>query len=103
EIHRYAPGALVFTEGRAEEMVANAEVVICQYSTLAFVALALEKEVHSYFDLEELRRLLPVQNHCAAANIAAVCREVLGLPAQSRPPAVRVRAGRTLVPTAGAR
>jgi len=82
EIRRHAPGALVYAEGKAEEMVANADVVICQYSTLAFVALALGKEVHSYFGLDELRRLLPEQNGSAAGNIADVCREVLDLPAR---------------------
>jgi hypothetical protein len=77
EIARWAPGAQVFTKGSAEEMVANAAVVICQYSTLAFVAMALGKEVHSYFPLEELRRLLPIQGGGAAARIAEVCRGLL--------------------------
>jgi hypothetical protein len=77
EIARWAPEATVFTSGSAEEMVANCEVLICQYSTLAFVGLALEKEVYSYFDLHELRRLLPLQGGGAAARIASVCRAVL--------------------------
>jgi hypothetical protein len=41
------------------------------------VGLALGKECHSCFDLDELRRHLPVQNGCVARNVAAVCREVL--------------------------
>jgi hypothetical protein len=77
EIERWAPGARVFISGSAEEMVANAQVLICQYSTLAFVGLALGKEVHSYFDLDELRRLLPLQGGGAARNIAEVCRGLL--------------------------
>lgn len=80
EIRGVAPDALIMTSGSAEEMVANCQVLICQYSTLAYVGLALGKEVHSYFDLAELRRLLPVQNGRAAANIAEVCREVLAQP-----------------------
>lgn len=59
-------------------MVANAQTVICQYSSLAFVALALGKDLHSYWDLGELRRFLPLQNRRAAKNVADVCREVLG-------------------------
>jgi hypothetical protein len=77
EIAEWAPGSLVYTDGSAEEMVANADIVICQYSSLAFVALALGKELHSYFDQEELARLLPIQNRDSASRIAFVCREVL--------------------------
>jgi hypothetical protein len=77
EIRRHAPGAKVYTSGSAEEMVANAAVVICQYSTLAFVAMALDKEVHSYWKREDLQRLLPRQGGRAAAEIADVCRAVL--------------------------
>jgi hypothetical protein len=80
EIHRWAPGALVYADGSAEEMIANCDVLVTQYSSVVFVGLALGKEVHSYFDLETLRRLLPVQNGRAAANIAAVCREVVAGP-----------------------
>jgi hypothetical protein len=77
EIARWAPGARVYTSGSAEEMVANARVVICQYSTLAFVALALGKEVHSYHGFERLQRLLPLQGGTAALRIADVCRGLL--------------------------
>jgi hypothetical protein len=77
EIRRWAPGAEVHVRGSAEEMVANCAVLICQYSTLAFVGLALRKEVHSYFDLEELRRLLPMQGGGAAGRIAEVCRSLM--------------------------
>lgn len=78
EIKRYAPEARIFTTGSAEEMVANCQVLICQYSTLAFVGLALGKEVHSYFGLERLKRLLPLQSGGRAAErIAEVCRGLL--------------------------
>ena len=77
EIAAWAPGALVYALGCAEEMIANCDVLITQYSSTVFVGLALGKEVHSYFDLAELRRLMPLQNGTAAGNIAGVCREVL--------------------------
>ncbi len=80
EIERDAPGALVYTSGNAEEMVANCRVLIVQYSTLAYVGLALGKEVHAKANVEELRRLLPVQGGRAARSIAAVCRQVLNEP-----------------------
>lgn len=78
EIGRLAPGAPVFTEGSAEEMIANCEVLVTRFSSTAFVGLALGKETHSDVDMDEMRRLMPVQNQSAAANIAAVCRGLLG-------------------------
>jgi hypothetical protein len=42
------------------------------------VGLALGKKVHSYFDVEELKRLAPIQNGgVSAANIAKICRGFL--------------------------
>jgi hypothetical protein len=83
EINKYAPGALVYTSGSAEEMVANSQVLIVQYSTLAFVGLALGKETHAYADIEELKRLMPIQGGKAARNIAEVCRALLAEPLES--------------------
>jgi hypothetical protein len=77
EILDLAPGALVYSSGCAEEMIANCDVLVTQYSSTVFVGIALGKEVHSYNDLAEVRRLMPLQNGSAARNIAAVCREVL--------------------------
>src|SRR6201999_1685159 len=65
EIHALAPDALVFATGNAEAMIANCEVLITQYSSTAFVGLALGKQVHSYFDMDELQRLLPLQHGSA--------------------------------------
>ena len=77
EVIRYAPGALVFKSGDAEAMIANCDVLITRYSSTAFVGLALGKETYSDYPMDELRRLLPVQNRSAALNIANVCRRVL--------------------------
>jgi hypothetical protein len=96
EIERWAPGSLVFTKGSAEEMIANCDVLVTQWSTTAYVGIALGKEVHSYADVEMLRELCPVQNASAARNIAAVCREVVEAPEARRPrsaPARRQGAG----------
>src|SRR5262249_59288860 len=73
EIARWAPGALTYTRGSAEEMVANCDELLVRYSTLAYVGLALGKKVHSFnFDIEELKRLLPLQNARSARLIAQV-------------------------------
>ena len=77
EVTLHAPGALVFKTGSAEEMIANCDVLITRYSSTVFVGLALGKETHSDYPMDELRRLLPVQNRSAALNIANVCRRVL--------------------------
>jgi hypothetical protein len=89
EIHRHAPGAMVFAAGSAEEMIANCDVLITRFSSTAFVGIALGKETHSDFDMDELRRLMPIQNGSAAFHVANVCRRLLGaapLP-PPRPPA----------------
>lgn len=88
EIRRQVPDALILREGSAEVMVAHADVVVCQLSSLALVALALDKELHSYFDLDHLERLRPLQNQCAAERIASVCRELV--PPAATPSRLRI-------------
>ncbi|MFH0725786.1 MAG: hypothetical protein V2B19_05455 [Pseudomonadota bacterium] len=77
EIRAHAPGAMVFATGSAEEMIANCDVLITRFSSTAFVGVALGKETYADFDMDQLRRLMPLQNHSAAFNIATVCRRVL--------------------------
>ncbi|BAU55331.1 hypothetical protein [Mucilaginibacter gotjawali] len=79
EIRKYAPeGTLVYRSGNTNQMIANCCELITQYSTVVYVGLALGKKVHSYFNLDELKRLAPIQNDGAsAANIAKICRGIL--------------------------
>lgn len=79
EIKKHTPkGTLVYTDGNPNHMIANCEVLITQYSTLGYVGLELGKEVHSYFDVDELRSLAPLQNGgTSAKRIADVCREYI--------------------------
>lgn len=78
ECAAWAPGSIVYNTGNTNHMVANCDVLICQYSSVVYVGMALGKEVHSYFDLDSLRRLCPVQNGGAsAAHIAKECRQYL--------------------------
>jgi hypothetical protein len=78
EIEKYAPGALVYTSGSAEEMIANCDVLITRFSSTVYVGMALGKEVYSDFDLNDLRRMTPIQNGgTSAQNIATVARELL--------------------------
>ena len=69
EIEHHAPGALVFATGSAEEMIANCDVLITRFSSTAFVGLALGKETHSDFNMDQMRRLMPIQSRRAAPSI----------------------------------
>jgi len=87
EVAALCKNARVHTHERTEELIANCSVLITQVSSVTFVGLALNKEVHSDLDLDELRRLLPIQNGGSSArNIAEVCRELL--PRDDHPTAV---------------
>jgi len=78
EINKYAPGSLVFHKERIDPMIANCDVLITRYSSVVYVGLALGKEVYSDFNVEELKRLLPLQNAgTSAKNIADVARKFI--------------------------
>jgi hypothetical protein len=77
EVEQELPGALLFTHGCAEEMVANCDVLITEWSSTSLVGLALNKVVHSSFNIDELKRLVPLQSPSVATAIADVCRGVV--------------------------
>lgn len=84
EINKFAPGALVYSSGNTNAMIANSDVLITKYSSTAFVGIILGKEVHSYFNLEELKRLLPIQNNgTSAERIAEIGLHLLNSPGTS--------------------
>lgn len=84
EINKFAPGALVYSSGNTNAMIANSDVLITKYSSTAFVGIILGKEVHSYFNLEELKRLLPIQNNgTSAERIAGIGLHLLNSPGTS--------------------
>lgn len=78
EIARLAPRASVYVAGPTNAMIANCSVLICEWSSVAFVGIALGKEVYSSHPMHELERLMPEQNRSAAQRIARVCQAVLG-------------------------
>lgn len=79
EIRKYAPaGTLIYRSGNTNQMIANCTELITQYSTVVYVGLALGKKVHSYFKLDELMRLAPIQNGgTSALTIANICKGIL--------------------------
>ncbi|MFW5662567.1 MAG: hypothetical protein ACOCZW_02485, partial [Bacteroidota bacterium] len=81
EINQWAPDALVYSEGNVHEMIANCDVLITQFSTVVYTGIALGKEVYSEFDMDELRKLCPMQNGgTSAEKIASICRELIERP-----------------------
>ena len=78
EINKYAPGALVFQNGNTNHMIANCDVLVTKYSSVVYIGMALSKEVHSYFNLEELKKLTPIQNNgTSAERIARIGRQFI--------------------------
>jgi len=79
EIRKYAPaGTLIYRTGNTNHMIANCSELITQYSTVVYVGMALGKKVHSYFNIEDLQRLAPLQNGgVSAADISGICRNIL--------------------------
>ena len=81
EINKYAPGALIFTNVNINYMIANCDVLITKYSSVVYIGLALGKEVHSAFDIDELKCLMPIQNNGASAErIARIGKHLLEVP-----------------------
>ncbi|HUP34074.1 MAG TPA: hypothetical protein VNC82_01375 [Candidatus Limnocylindria bacterium] len=94
---------MVFTPGSAEEMIANCDVLVTRFSSTAFVGLALGTETYSDFDVDELRRLMPVQNGSAAFRIGHVRRRLLDAGCALDSGAGDVRSGRYRLPPDAAR
>lgn len=66
---------LVFSEGDINPMIANCSELITQYSTVVYLGMSLGKKVHSYFDVDELRKKVPLQNGGrSAVNIATIAK-----------------------------
>ncbi|MQA90410.1 MAG: hypothetical protein GEU90_09255 [Gemmatimonas sp.] len=74
EIRAIAPQATVYMEGVTNHMIANCSALVTRYSSVVFIAAALEKEVHSDLDPETLHRLTPRQNGgTSGRRIAEIC------------------------------
>lgn len=71
-------GTLAFQEGNTNEMIANCDELITQWSTVVFVGLALGKKVDSYFDINFLNELAMEQNGGKSAEkIAQIGKELI--------------------------
>jgi len=73
EIEKYAPCSLVYTDGDINNMIANCNTLITRFSTVVYVGIILGKKVHSYFDIDKLREMSPIQNNGSSSfNIAQI-------------------------------
>ena len=79
EIREFAPiDTIIYTTGNINPMIANCDELITQYSSAVYVGMALGKKVHSYFNLKDLEKQMPIQNSGKSSqNIAQVCRDFL--------------------------
>lgn len=88
EIIKYAPHALVYHGINIDPLIANCDVLITRYSSTIFPALALGKEVYCDIEIENVKRLIPIQN---AGNSAKVIAEIANELILSTNPVVRVK------------
>jgi hypothetical protein len=78
EIRRFNKDALIYTTGDIQPMIAHCTALVCQYSSVALIAAAMGREVHSDIDPQELQALVPIQNGGTSADhIAGICRALL--------------------------
>ncbi len=78
EINEYAPGSLVYSSGNTSHMIANCDVLVTKYSSVVYIGLALGKKVYSEFNLEHLKKLVPIQNNGTSSEaIAEVGKNLL--------------------------
>jgi hypothetical protein len=81
EINKYAPDALIYSGGNINYMIANCAALITQFSSTVYVGIYFGKEVYSYYDINELKRLLPIQNNgTSAINIARIGKHLIEYP-----------------------
>lgn len=91
EIKSIFPEAIILKEGNINHLIGNCSVLITQVSSVVYNGIALGKEVYSYFNIDELRRLAPIQNNgTSAATIAQYCEKLATIPlAELRPSLAR--------------
>lgn len=78
EIKAIVPDAIVLDKANTNELIANCDTLITKYSSVVYVGIALGKEVYSYFNLEQLKKLTPLQNDgTSASNIARAAMVLL--------------------------
>ena len=88
EVKKYLPDALVYHGVSIDPMITNCDVLVTRFSSTIFPAIALGKEVYCNIDLEDIKRLFPIQNGGTSAKaIAEVARELFA----STKPVVRVK------------
>ena len=77
ELRAILPDAKIFTDGNVNHMIANCKILITQYSSVVYTGIALNKEIYSYYNIDTLKKLTPIQNGgISAKRIANICRQI---------------------------
>lgn len=88
EVKKYLPDALVYHGVSIDPMIVNCDALVTRFSSTIFPALALGKEVFCNIEVEEIKKLTPMQNGGTSAKaIAEVARELLA----STKPVIRIK------------
>jgi hypothetical protein len=78
EIRKIVPDALIFHSGNINPLIANCSKLITRYSSVVYIGISLGKEVYSEFDINQLRKMTPIQNGgTSAGKIADVGKKIL--------------------------
>jgi len=62
EIRPAFPEAEIIQKGDIGPMIANCRILVSEYSSVILLGLAMGKEIRCDCDLDEIRKLLPIQN-----------------------------------------
>jgi len=78
EINRHAPGALIFSTGNTNIMVAHCSALVTRRSSVMYIAYALGKKVYADISEEEIKNMMPIQNNgTSARSIADITKAYL--------------------------
>lgn len=81
EINRYAPEALIYHNVPIEPMIPKCSLLFTRYSSVVYKALVIGKEVISDIPVDELKKLMPVQNGGSSArNISVEAKKLISEP-----------------------
>lgn len=78
EIYSQIPDATIITEPIIDELIANCDTLVTQYSSCVYIGLILGKKIYSFFPMNDLEAKKPIQNGGESAKlISEIARDFL--------------------------